>query len=149
MGIVAGGFRTCASRMLACMALALIAPAGARAEDCTHAPLVRLPLLPNDDGTPVVSLRLDGKQRDVLLDTGGFWSLIDPAITRFYPHHRSRVVGQLGLQGIPLTKAVTLPSVEIGSEKNTTVVFPLPMDLLSSLGQVLKKLAGPEPGGSA
>ena len=39
--------------------------------------------------------------------------------------------------------------VEIGSEKNTTVVFPLPMDLISSLGQVLKKLAGPEPGGSA
>src|SRR6202521_3112457 len=39
--------------------------------------------------------------------------------------------------------------VEIGTEKNTTVVFPLPMDLLSSLGQVLKKLAGPEPGGSA
>jgi regulator of protease activity HflC (stomatin/prohibitin superfamily) len=35
--------------------------------------------------------------------------------------------------------------VEIGSEKNTTVVFPLPMDILSSLGQVLKKLAGPEP----
>src|ERR1700675_3692110 len=39
--------------------------------------------------------------------------------------------------------------VEIGSEKNTTVVFPLPMDILSSLGQVLKKLAGPEPGGMA
>jgi regulator of protease activity HflC (stomatin/prohibitin superfamily) len=39
--------------------------------------------------------------------------------------------------------------VEIGSEKNTTVVFPLPIDLISSLGQVLKKLAGPEPAGSA
>src|ERR1700680_2452728 len=39
--------------------------------------------------------------------------------------------------------------VEIGSEKNTTVVFPLPMDILSSLGQVLKKLAGPDPGGTA
>jgi len=39
--------------------------------------------------------------------------------------------------------------VEIGSEKNTTVVFPLPMDILSSLGQVLKKLAGPEPGAPA
>src|SRR5437762_1537303 len=36
--------------------------------------------------------------------------------------------------------------VEIGAEKNTTVVFPLPMDILSSLGQVLKKLAGAEPG---
>jgi regulator of protease activity HflC (stomatin/prohibitin superfamily) len=35
--------------------------------------------------------------------------------------------------------------VEIGSEKNTTVVFPLPIDLLSSLGQVLKKFGGPEP----
>src|SRR6266404_5778375 len=35
--------------------------------------------------------------------------------------------------------------VEIGSEKNTTVVFPLPIDLLASFGQVLKKLAGPEP----
>ena len=39
--------------------------------------------------------------------------------------------------------------VEIGSEKNTTVVFPLPMDILTSIGTVLKKLAGPEPGGSA
>jgi regulator of protease activity HflC (stomatin/prohibitin superfamily) len=38
--------------------------------------------------------------------------------------------------------------VEIGAEKNTTVVFPLPMDILSSLGQVLKKLAGPESGGT-
>jgi regulator of protease activity HflC (stomatin/prohibitin superfamily) len=38
--------------------------------------------------------------------------------------------------------------VEIGSEKNTTVVFPLPIDLLSSLGHVLKKIAGPEPGGT-
>src|ERR1051325_155774 len=36
--------------------------------------------------------------------------------------------------------------VEIGSEKNTTVVFPLPMYILTSLGQVLRKLAGPEPG---
>lgn len=35
--------------------------------------------------------------------------------------------------------------VEIGSEKNTTVVFPLPIDLLSSLGQVLKKFGAPEP----
>ncbi len=38
--------------------------------------------------------------------------------------------------------------VEIGSEKNTTVVFPLPIDIVSSLGQMLKKLAAPEPGGA-
>jgi regulator of protease activity HflC (stomatin/prohibitin superfamily) len=35
--------------------------------------------------------------------------------------------------------------VEIGSEKNTTVVFPLPMDIISSVGRVLDKFAGPEP----
>jgi len=35
--------------------------------------------------------------------------------------------------------------VEIGSEKNTTVVFPLPTDILWPLGGVLEKMAGPEP----
>ena len=33
--------------------------------------------------------------------------------------------------------------IEIGSEKNTTVVFPLPMDILSSVGRILEKMAGP------
>ena len=36
--------------------------------------------------------------------------------------------------------------VEIGAEKNTTVVFPLPIDLLAALGQALKKFGAPEPG---
>jgi regulator of protease activity HflC (stomatin/prohibitin superfamily) len=38
--------------------------------------------------------------------------------------------------------------VEIGSEKNTTVVFPLPMDILFSLNRALQKFAGPEPAGT-
>ncbi len=33
--------------------------------------------------------------------------------------------------------------VEIGSEKNTTVVFPLPLDILSSLDKVLKRFGSP------
>jgi len=33
--------------------------------------------------------------------------------------------------------------VEIGSEKNTTVVFPLPVDMLSSLARVMDRLAPP------
>src|ERR1700740_1624212 len=37
--------------------------------------------------------------------------------------------------------------VEIGSEKNTTIVFPLPLDIMTSLGQALKRVAeAPEPG---
>jgi regulator of protease activity HflC (stomatin/prohibitin superfamily) len=35
--------------------------------------------------------------------------------------------------------------VEIGSEKNTTVVFPLPVDILSTVGRLLEKFAGPPP----
>ena len=38
--------------------------------------------------------------------------------------------------------------VEIGSEKNTTVVFPLPVDIISSLGRVMERLGG-QPGPSA
>jgi len=33
--------------------------------------------------------------------------------------------------------------VEIGTEKNTTVVFPLPIDMISSVGRLLDKFAGP------
>jgi hypothetical protein len=32
--------------------------------------------------------------------------------------------------------------VEIGTEKNTTIVFPLPLDIISSLESALHKYAG-------
>src|SRR5579884_1660790 len=35
--------------------------------------------------------------------------------------------------------------LEIGSEKNTTIVFPLPLDIISSLGRALDKVSGPPP----
>ena len=35
--------------------------------------------------------------------------------------------------------------VESGTEKNTTIVFPLPIDIISTLGRALDKFAGPEP----
>jgi len=38
--------------------------------------------------------------------------------------------------------------VEIGTEKNTTIVFPLPLDIISSLGRALDRMGKPdEPGG--
>jgi regulator of protease activity HflC (stomatin/prohibitin superfamily) len=39
--------------------------------------------------------------------------------------------------------------LQIGSEKNTTIVFPLPVDILGSLGNVLRKLAGPDSTGGS
>ena len=38
--------------------------------------------------------------------------------------------------------------VEIGTEKNTTIVFPLPLDILRSLGVALDSVARSEPDGS-
>ncbi|MGH9721175.1 MAG: slipin family protein [Bryobacteraceae bacterium] len=38
--------------------------------------------------------------------------------------------------------------VEIGAEKNTTIVFPLPVDILSNIGRALERLAGPKEPGS-
>ncbi|MGA2592470.1 MAG: slipin family protein [Bryobacteraceae bacterium] len=35
--------------------------------------------------------------------------------------------------------------VEIGTEKNTTIVFPLPLDILTSLDRALAKMGAPEP----
>ena len=37
--------------------------------------------------------------------------------------------------------------VEIGAEKNTTIVFPLPLDILTSLGRALERVgSGGAPG---
>ena len=38
--------------------------------------------------------------------------------------------------------------VEIGAEKNTTIVFPLPLDILSSLGRALDRVGNPPQSGS-
>jgi len=38
--------------------------------------------------------------------------------------------------------------VEIGTEKNTTVVFPLPLDIISSLSRALDRMAKPEEPGA-
>jgi hypothetical protein len=39
--------------------------------------------------------------------------------------------------------------VEIGTEKNTTIVFPLPVDIIASLGRALDKIgAAPAAGAS-
>jgi regulator of protease activity HflC (stomatin/prohibitin superfamily) len=35
--------------------------------------------------------------------------------------------------------------VELGTEKNTTIVFPLPIDIISVLGRALDRYAGPDP----
>jgi hypothetical protein len=38
--------------------------------------------------------------------------------------------------------------VEIGTEKNTTIVFPLPLDIIASLGHALDRVGQPPAGGA-
>jgi len=109
--------------MLLGVALSTVTLAGLCAQDCTHAPLAELPMISNDDGTPIVSILIDDKPHDVLLDTGGFWSLINPSFARQYGSRRSRLEGRLGLQGIRLNRAVEVPSIQIGSLKIPNVDF--------------------------
>ena len=95
--------------------MALAASGGARAENCDHRLLFELPMSANDLGSPVVPIKIDGQPRDVLLDTGGFWSMIQPSIAKHYVHRRSRIDAWLGLQGIHVDTVVDVPSVQIGS----------------------------------
>lgn len=39
--------------------------------------------------------------------------------------------------------------IEIAGEKNSTVIFPLPMDLIEPLTQIMRRVAGPNPNGDA
>jgi tetratricopeptide (TPR) repeat protein len=119
-GIVACSF---AIRTLIGAALACVSFGASRAEDCANSPLAVLPMVPNDNGTPIVSILIDDKPSDVLLDTGGFWSLINPSFAKQYGSYRSRIEGRLGLQGIRLDRVVEVPSIQIGSLKTAKVDF--------------------------
>jgi tetratricopeptide (TPR) repeat protein/predicted aspartyl protease len=112
-----------AIRMLIGAMLVCVSFGASRAEDCARSPLAVLPMVPNDNGTPIVSILIDGMPSDVLLDTGGFWSLINPSFAGRYDVYRSGIEGRLGLQGIRLSRAVEVPSIQIGSLRTTGVDF--------------------------
>jgi tetratricopeptide (TPR) repeat protein len=95
--------------------VALAATEIAWADTCEYRPLFELPMTPNDLGSPIVPIEIDGTPRDVLLDTGGFWSMIQPSVAAPYPHRQSRVEGWLGLEGIRVDTAVEVPSIQLGA----------------------------------
>ena len=105
-------------------AAVIVAPAAeTRAEDCTLKRMVELPMVDNATGSPVVSINIDGQPRDILLDTGGFWSLITPEVASGFPSYASPVQGQLGVGAIRLTKIVKVPSIDIGPTRFKNVEF--------------------------
>jgi Tfp pilus assembly protein PilF len=105
-------------RITRCFAIqligALLLAGTARAESCELARLTELPLEGNDIGSPVVKILVDDQPRRMLLDTGGFWSLLDPAVTGGYRPEKAPISGLLGLKGIVLDKVVRVPSIQFG-----------------------------------
>jgi len=94
-----------------------------RAEDCTLQQIASLPMIENEQGSPVVSVLIDGQPRTMLIDTGGFWSLLEPRVAALYPVRNTRVQGLLGLGAIKLSQTVQVPSVQIGPVKIDRVDF--------------------------
>jgi tetratricopeptide (TPR) repeat protein/predicted aspartyl protease len=100
---------------VACLSAALSIVA--HAATCDHKPVVEFPMVPNDLGSPIFSILIDGRPRNALLDTGGFWSMLNPSIARYYGPKKAVIAGRLGLEGIKIDKAVTAPSMQIGPVK--------------------------------
>lgn len=107
----------------AVMIAAAIALPALGAEPCKLERLVESPMLQDDSYSPVISVLIDDKPRNVLLDTGGFWSLISPEIIDGYKPRKAVVSSELGLQGLPLDRTVKVPSVQIGTAKVRDVEF--------------------------
>ena len=110
-----------AFRVIGCFVLLLIGPlipAGpAHAEACNLSLITEVPLEGNDIGSPIVKILVDDQPRRMLLDTGGFWSVIDPGIASAYRHERAPLRVSLGTAGIPLDTIVRVPSVQLGIVK--------------------------------
>jgi tetratricopeptide (TPR) repeat protein len=88
-----------------------------RADSCALTQLTELPIEGNAIGSPIVKILLDDQPRRVLIDTGGFWSLIDPASASAYHPQSAEIVGLLGLGGYRLDRYVVVPSVQLGIAK--------------------------------
>jgi len=98
-----------------CLSIVCLSASVRAAEQC--GPLQRLvetPILTDDYYSPVISVLLNEKPNRVLLDTGGFWSMIAPEATGDLKLRNSPVEVRLGLQGLPMTKYVTMPNMQIG-----------------------------------
>ncbi len=92
-------------------------------EQCGLQRLVEAPMLQDEYYSPIISVMLNDKPSKVLLDTGGFWSMLKPETAAGLPVLNSPVQGLLGLQGLRMDKLVKMPSIQIGPAKIQKVEF--------------------------
>jgi len=96
----------------------------ARAEQpCDLTRIAELPMENHGQRGPVVPVRIAGQMRRILLDTGGFASILDPSVIPGHRGHPASTTGVLGLGGVLLTKSVRLDSIELGQTMRRNVDF--------------------------
>jgi tetratricopeptide (TPR) repeat protein len=105
-----------------CLCLARAQPARAE-QPCNLTRIAELPMENHGERGPVVPVRIAGQMRRILLDTGGFASILDPSVIPGHRGHPASMTGILGLGGVLLTKSVRLDSVELGPAVPSVVDF--------------------------
>ncbi len=105
------------------------------AKDCKLVQLAELPIIANASNNPLVTVQFGGQPRTMLIDTGGYWSLLSPEAGASFPRRITGILGFLGVGGFPLNSFATVSTVEIGPIKVDNVQFALtPQGYLKSDG---------------
>lgn len=81
---------------------------------CNLTRIAELPMEEHGERGPIVPVRIEGQTRKLLLDTGGFSSILDPSFIQGHRGHAVSMQGVLGLGSEPLTKSVRVESIELG-----------------------------------
>ena len=98
------------------LALLLLAPAAAPADDAKDCKLQRiaeLEMLPNDNGSVLIPVGLNGQPGALALDTGAFWSVLRKGVVSGLAR-REAGINLIGSGGGELDRYVELPSIEVG-----------------------------------
>jgi Tfp pilus assembly protein PilF/predicted aspartyl protease len=90
---------------------------------CDLIRIVELPMENHGERGPIVPVQIEGQTRRILLDTGGFASILDPSVIPGHRGHTTSTTGVLGLGGVPLTKSIRIDSVELGPAMPKSVDF--------------------------
>jgi tetratricopeptide (TPR) repeat protein len=118
---------TAIAMMLAGCCLANAGPARAgptnASQVCDLTRIAELPMENQGERGPIVPVRIEGRMRRILLDTGGFASILDPSVIPGHSGHATSIPGILGLGGELLNKSAHIDSVELGQAPPKSVDF--------------------------
>ena len=97
--------------------------AGTSLASCDLKRIAELPMENQGERGPIVPVRIAGQVRRMLLDTGGFASILDPSVIPGHSGHSTSIPGVLGLGGELLNKSARIDSVELGQAPPRSVDF--------------------------